>query len=232
MKPIFQISIFALFSMAASLAAADTITGKVVAVADGDTITVLQDETQIKVRFHGVDCPESKQDFGTAAKEFTAERCFGEVVTVVVTDTDRYSRKVGLVILKDGRVLNHELVAAGLAHWYAEYAPHDDALKRLQEEAKAAKRGLWSRADAIAPSEFRKDKAAERAAPYNPPSAIRAEPGPAAAAGASAGNSVVYITDTGAKYHREGCRSLSASKQAIPLEEARKRYAPCGICRP
>jgi micrococcal nuclease len=221
-----------LFLLAAPLATAATFTGKVVSIADGDTITVLHDETQIKVRFHGVDTPEKKQDYGTAAKNFTADHCFGEIVTIVVTDTDRYGRKVGLVILEAGRVLNHELVAAGLAHWYEQYAPDDQALKRLQTEAKTAKRGLWSRSDVIIPSEFRKGKRNGNVTPYNPPSA-RTESMPSALPSAAIGPAgTVYITDSGAKYHKKGCRFLKQSSKAVLLSKARGNYDPCGVCKP
>jgi len=42
----------------------------------------------------------------------------------------------------------------------------------------------------------------------------------------------VYVTRTGAKYHRAGCRYLSKSMIPIPLKEAAQRYAPCSVCRP
>jgi len=42
----------------------------------------------------------------------------------------------------------------------------------------------------------------------------------------------VYVTKTGAKYHRDGCRSLSKSKIAIDLSEARRKYEPCDACDP
>ncbi len=222
----------AILLVLASMAGAETISGKVVSIADGDTITVLLDETQIKVRFHGIDCPESKQDFGTAAKNFTAEQCFEQVVTVVVTDTDRYGRKVGLVILDDGRVLNHELVAAGLAHWYRDYAPHDDTLKTLEAEAKAAKRGVWSRPDVVLPQDFRQGKGKKGTAPYNPPE-TRAPVDMTHPTGDSQEVSgTVYITKSGTKYHRKGCRFLKNSSSAIALEKAKSAYQPCGVCNP
>lgn len=212
-------------------AGAETVTGEVVSIADGDTVTVLQAEEQVKVRLHGVDTPESGQDFGRAARDYVAELCFRKDVTVFVTDTDRYGRKVGVVILKDGRVLNHELVAAGLAHWYARYAPNDEALRRLQEEARAAGRGLWSRPDVVTPEAFRKGEGRGGNAPYNPPAA-----GSGAAAGVeetgSADRALVYITETGAKYHRDSCRMLRSSKRAIAREQAERNYEPCGICLP
>jgi competence protein ComEC len=42
----------------------------------------------------------------------------------------------------------------------------------------------------------------------------------------------VYVTKTGSKYHCEGCRFLSKSKIPIGLEEARKKYEPCSVCKP
>jgi micrococcal nuclease len=127
-----------------ALAPAEEFTGKVVGVADGDTITVLRDRTPIKVRLHGIDCPERGQDFGSQAKAFTAKLVFGQVVKVVPRNTDRYGRTVAEVLLGDGRILNHELVKAGLAWWYRKYAPDDRALAQLEAEARAANRGLWS----------------------------------------------------------------------------------------
>ncbi len=211
---------------------AETIVGKVVAIADGDTVTVLQQETPIKVRLHGVDTPESKQDFGTAAKNFTGDRCFGEVVTVVVTDTDRYGRKVGLVVLKDGRVLNHELVAAGLAHWYADYAPHDETLRRLQDEAMAAKRGLWSRADAITPQDFRQGKGKGGGAPYNPPEVTDRDFSPTSDGGTPAADGTVYVTQSGTRFHRSTCRFLKDSRRPLTRARAEASYQPCGVCKP
>src|SRR5271157_2734981 len=53
--------------------------GKVVGVSDGDTITVLRDRTQVRIRLYGVDCPETGQDFGSRAKQFTSELEFCKV---------------------------------------------------------------------------------------------------------------------------------------------------------
>jgi endonuclease YncB( thermonuclease family) len=225
MRQVLKFVVLAAVLLVAS-AYAETIAGKVVSVSDGDTVTVLQEKTEIKIRLHGIDSPEKNQDFGQAARKLTADLCFGEVVTVHVTDTDRYGRKVGLVLLEDGRVLNHELVAAGLAHWYAQYAPDDLALERLQADAKAAKRGLWSRPDVITPYEFRKGKRSGNGVPYNPPGS---EVEPSGSAGLT---DAVYITESGTKYHKAGCRFLAQSKRAISRAAAAKRFEPCGVCRP
>jgi len=66
------------------------ITGKVVGVSDGDTITVLENRTQHKIRLYGIDCPERRQDFGTRARQFVSDMVFGKQVRVVKHDVDRY----------------------------------------------------------------------------------------------------------------------------------------------
>jgi endonuclease YncB( thermonuclease family) len=110
----------------------------------------------VKVRLHGIDTPESKQAFGTRARQFTSELAFNQLVTVLVRDTDRYGRLVGEVILPDGRSLNQELVRAGYAWWYKQYAPKDTMLEQLEAEARQAKSGLWADPHPIAPWEWRK----------------------------------------------------------------------------
>ncbi len=66
---------------------------------------------------------------------------FGKTVTV--RDQDRYGRTIADAILPDGRVVNHELVKAGMCWWYRKYAPDNETLKELEVEARQAKRGLW-----------------------------------------------------------------------------------------
>lgn len=91
--------------------AAQVIEGKVVGISDGDTITVLTDEKrQVKIRLYGVDCPESKQAYGTRARQSSSGHVFGKRVRVEVADTDRYGRTVGIVTGPDGTVLNRALI--------------------------------------------------------------------------------------------------------------------------
>ncbi len=127
-------------------------------MADGDTITVLHSGKGKRIRLHGIDCPEKRQAFGKKAKQFTSGLVFGNTVTVTVMDVDRYGRTVGEVILPGGRVLNHELVRAGLAWWYRRYAPDDGTLAQLEADAKAAKRGLWADAEPVPPWEWRSER--------------------------------------------------------------------------
>jgi endonuclease YncB( thermonuclease family) len=89
---------------------------KVIGISDGDNLTVLKtDKTQVKIRLHGIDAPESGQDFAGRSKQATSELAFGKPVTVRSVSTDRYGRTVAEVVLPDGRSLNRELVRQGMA---------------------------------------------------------------------------------------------------------------------
>lgn len=134
------------------------ITGKVVAVADGDTFTLLVNgNRQQKIRLHGVDCPEKKQDFGQVAKDFTSKQVFGKTITVKPTDIDRYGRTIAIVLLPDQISLNELLLKNGLAWHYTQYDknPH---WNKLEQIARKNKVGLWRQPDAVAPWTFRHSK--------------------------------------------------------------------------
>ena len=129
--------------------------GRVVGISDGDTIKVLHNGKAEKIRLHGIDCPEKGQAYGLKAKQFTSEMVFGKTVTVQEQGLDKYGRTVGEVILPDGRSLNRELVAAGLAWWYRQYSK-DGSLGQLEDEARSAKRGLWADPNLVSPWCYRK----------------------------------------------------------------------------
>ena len=135
-----------------------TYTAKVVGVTDGDTIKILKDKQQIKIRLYGVDTPEKKQDFGSKAKQFTSYLLFGKIVTVKEFDKDRYGRTIALIYI-NGKCLNEELVRNGFAWVYTQYCKESFCLKwpEYQEQAKQSKRGLWSQKNPVPPWEFRRN---------------------------------------------------------------------------
>jgi len=133
-------------------------TGKVVGITDGDTISVMHNRRAEKVRLHGIDCPENGQAFGQRAKQLTSALVFGKEVAVTVRGHGKYGRTIGDVILLDGRVLNQELVKAGLAWWYRYYALGDTVLEGLEKEARNTKQGLWVDPHPIPPWEWRKHR--------------------------------------------------------------------------
>jgi endonuclease YncB( thermonuclease family) len=65
-----------LLALLAAPLLADTFAGKVVGVTDGDTISVMRAGRAVKVRLHGIDCPEGGQDFGRRAKQFMSGLVF------------------------------------------------------------------------------------------------------------------------------------------------------------
>jgi endonuclease YncB( thermonuclease family) len=128
--------------------------GKVVSVADGDTFTLLtKEKKQIKVRLHGIDCPEKRQDYGTKAKQFTSEAVFNKWITVEQTDIDRYGRVIAIVPI-EGTTLNEMLLRNGLAWHYCKY-DRQEYWHYLQDSAKSVKVGLWE-IPGVAPWEYRK----------------------------------------------------------------------------
>jgi endonuclease YncB( thermonuclease family) len=150
----------AILALSAS-AQPQTITGKVVGVADGDTITVLDaGKRQHKVRLDGIDAPESSQDFGSRAKQSLSDLVFGKTVTVISSKKDRYGWTVGKVMLGDGKDINLEQLERGYAWFYRQYAKElsrEDA--RAYEQAERAAReekiGLWAGPSPIPPWEHR-----------------------------------------------------------------------------
>jgi endonuclease YncB( thermonuclease family) len=132
-------------------------------VADGDTITVLDEtKTQIKVRLDAIDAPETGQPFGQASQKALSEMVFGRDVLVYRKKLDRWGRTVGHVIV-DGVDTNLAMLEAGMAWHYKEY----DKNKRLAEaenEARAARRGLWQDSDPVPPWRWRKQERAKRSA--------------------------------------------------------------------
>jgi len=129
--------------------------GKVVEVLEADTLELLVSGVFVKIRLANIDAPEVTQPFGWQAKRFTSNQVSGKVVTIRVTDHDRYGRMRGNVLLTNGRSLNRELLRAGLAWWIFSYSS-DAALEGLEKKAKLKKRGLWEDEHPLAPWIFLK----------------------------------------------------------------------------
>jgi len=127
----------------------------VVKVHDGDTITVLSQNTSQRLRLAGIDCPESDQPYGAEATETTKTLALNIEMTVTPITTDRFGRTVAEVTLQDGRSLAHELVKAGACWWFRKYAPNDVELKRLEIEARTQRLGVWATESPVSPWEWR-----------------------------------------------------------------------------
>jgi len=149
-----------------NIAYAATITGRVVAVADGDTITVLDNtNTQHKIRLAGIDAPEKKQAFGNVSKKSLSDLVYGKQVDVDWQKQDRYGRTVGKVVI-NGVDANLEQIKRGMAWFYSKYQNElvmDDRLNYLHahESAQAGREGLWIDKEPMAPWDFRKAQRAD-----------------------------------------------------------------------
>jgi endonuclease YncB( thermonuclease family) len=187
--------------------------GRVVAVRDGDTIEVLAEGDMVfRVRLEGIDCPEYEQDFSDEAKRFTSRLLLRKNVRVLEKEKDDYGRIVGRVMIgsEDASV---ELVQAGLA-WHYKHYSDDPLLAKLEEEARAARIGLWSATDPVPPWEYR-EQSRER----------DLEPGQVYHGNVK---SRVFHHPDCPQYDCKNCtRELKTRAEAIS-----SGYRPCRICKP
>ena len=151
---------FCILSLSGNNNSVETVvSGKVIKVADGDTITILNSEKkQIKIRLYGIDAPEKAQDYGKISKNYMSELVAGKTINVTVIDIDRYGRSVGRIKIDDKEVAE-EMLKAGLAWVYTYYCkiPECEYWKELETQAKTGKIGLWSNPTAQEPWKWRKE---------------------------------------------------------------------------
>jgi endonuclease YncB( thermonuclease family) len=133
-------SLLLILLLVASPARAELLHGKVVAIADGDTLTVLDAaKNQHKIRLSGIDAPEKRQPLGSRSKENLSRLAFDKEVTVDWQKRDRFDRIVGKVMV-EGQDVNLEQIKAGVAwHFkrYEEEQPLADRLSYAQAESEA-----------------------------------------------------------------------------------------------
>ncbi len=213
---------------------------KVIAIKDGDTIELLKDGKPLRVRLQGVDCPEKNQDFGTRAREFTSDLVFGKNVGLVVHDIDRYGRTVGEIILPDGRNLNYELVKNGFAWHYTAYSK-DAELARLEAEARAEKRGLWTQPSPVAPWDYRKNRggaasgtASSTESKKTTGTSAKTAATSAATVSSKSGKAYLCESKSAKTYHLDqNCHLFQQCKSStgtVSLAQARKDRTACKVC--
>lgn len=132
---------------------------RVVGVSDGDTIKVLSgDRRQIKCRLHGIDAPESRQDYGQRSKQSLSDMVFNKSVGVEILDRDRYGRSVCRIFL-NGVDVNKIQLKRGLAWHYSRYSK-DASYAEAERTAREQQLGLWSGPNPTPPWSYRRNKAA------------------------------------------------------------------------
>ncbi len=125
----------------------------VVQFVDGDTLVVDMNGTPERIRFIGIDTPETHKEntpvqcYGPAASAYTKKRIGSQRIRLVsdslTTNRDRYDRLLRYVFLPDGTNLNLELVQKGYAFAYAFPFAKSQAFHAAMEQAQAANIGLW-----------------------------------------------------------------------------------------
>lgn len=155
----------------ASLATIRNVTGTVTKVSDGDTIHLTTPEkTKLRIRLYGIDAPETYkinfrsgqvskvgQPYGEEAWKALESKILGKDVRLEILDIDRHKRMVGMIWL-DKRNINLEMVSEGHAEAFIEYLrePYSSTFIEVEQEAKSARRGIWSLPAYERPRDFRK----------------------------------------------------------------------------
>ena len=140
---------------------AETLTGRIVGISDGDTVTLLDaNQRQYKIRLTGIDAPEKKMPFGQRSKEHLSDLIFNKDVQVETEKLDRYGRTLGKVLLNRNDI-NLAMINAVLAWHYKKYQHEQSGSDRLlyahaEEQARQQRIGLWRDPKPIPPWEWRK----------------------------------------------------------------------------
>lgn len=157
-----------------ALAQAETVTGRVVGISDGDTLVLRVDgRERLGIRLAGIDAPELDQPYGVKARRALASLARDRMARVEVMDRDDYGRLVGTVYV-GGRKINAALVEQGAAWVYRRYN-RDPQLPILEAQAQAARRGLWGLPawQRVPPWEWRRQDSPPATRPSNRPRADR-----------------------------------------------------------
>ncbi len=144
----------------APLALAYTTTGKVVNIADGDTLTISNAGQATIVRLAGIDAPEHGQAFGDQSTANLSRLVSGKTVSLDCNGQETYGRLVCKVLLPTGEDVDLDQVKAGLAWHYKQYAfsqSEEDQAKygAAEDAARMAHLGLWADGNPIQPQDFR-----------------------------------------------------------------------------
>lgn len=128
----------------------------IIAVHDGDTITVGHNGITTVIRLAEIDAPELKQPHGEQSRQSLTALCLGKNAKYSFVTRDKYRRTVARVSCA-GTDASREQVRAGMAWVFDRYVT-DVSLYDTQNEAQASRRGLWMDANPTPPWEWRNKK--------------------------------------------------------------------------
>jgi endonuclease YncB( thermonuclease family) len=143
-----------LFLLACS-AQAETFSGTVTRVVDGDTLTILDaQKRRYRVRLGQVDAPESKQAFGVKSARSLHSLCFRKTAHVEWQAKDQHDRHIGQVTC-EGVDANAEQVRRGMAWVSPRSTQPGSPLYELEAYARVRGIGLWSDPNPVPPWDWR-----------------------------------------------------------------------------
>jgi micrococcal nuclease len=128
------------------------IRAQVLQIVDGDSVTVSINGELVRVRLAEIDAPEGDQPFAVESRQSLFDLCFWTPAELSSISKDHYGRMLARVKC-NGVDVNTEQVRRGLA-WVKDQTVKDKTLYKLQDEARAAKQGLWSRESPLPPWEW------------------------------------------------------------------------------
>lgn len=143
------IVVFAFFLHIFVLTAAEAVV--VTSVHDGDSFRAGEQA----FRLWGIDAPELDQRWGTAAREALRELLTGADAVMIERHGTSWKRIV-VRAESGGKDVSLELLKMGLAWYLPEFAPKRDDYRTAEQEARKARRGLWSDESPVSPAEWRK----------------------------------------------------------------------------
>lgn len=234
------VAALALLCALAALARADVIRGRVVGIADGDTVTILDaSKSQHKIRLQGIDAPESRQAFGSKSKQHLSDLVFNKEVSVEWEKRDRYGRVLGKIWV-GGRDACLAQVQAGMAWHYKYYqdeqSPEDRRLyAETEREARAARRGLWSDHDPMPPWDFRRGgQEPAKQSPAQTDTKAPADRTPDEGQGSP--DARVWVNTNSGVYHCPGTRWYGRTKEGLYMTQREavakgNRPAYGSVCR-
>lgn len=194
----------------AHIGRADSVT--VAKVADGDTFTTSEGQ---KIRILGIDAPEDD----ALSRDHLVAMIAGVTVTLEYEGdrTDKYGRTLAFLRLSDGTDVGRRMVADGYALVYVKYScSRTDEYLEVEHAARGAGRGIWAG--------HLKSASQLPVTTSRPPISIDRSKEDL--------TQTVYVTKSGTKYHRAGCRYLAKSAIPMSLGDAMASHGPCSVCVP
>lgn len=141
---------------------AEQLSGYVIGIADGDTLTLLVDQQPHKIRVVGIDAPERRQPFGERSKQNLAALAFNKNAIADCTKNDRYKPDLCKVMV-EGQDVGLKQITDGMAWWYRKYSHEQTPSDRVayeQAEVMANRKrvGLWADEEPVPPWKWRKQQ--------------------------------------------------------------------------